>query len=122
MSLDPDTQAFLDKSRSKSGPPPGEVSLEDFRAAVEPFRELGFGREEVEKVDDIFIPRKGFPDVAVRLYRPAVERPQRPEEETPLPVCVWVHGGSWVRVTVDLLDTHFRVMANRSGCAIAAVD
>ena len=62
------------------------MSLEYFRAAVEPFRELGFDREEVEKVDDIFIPRKGFPDVAVRLYRPAVERPRRPEEETPLPV------------------------------------
>ena len=35
---------------------------------------------------------------------------------------VWVHGGSWVRVTVDLLDNHYRAMANRCGCAVAAVD
>jgi acetyl esterase len=114
MALDADTQAFLEKARSKPGPAPGEMSLEEFRAAVEPFRELGFEREEVAQVDDLAIPREGGEDVAVRLYRPEVGRP--------MPVFVWVHGGSWVRVTVDLLDNHFRVMANRSGCAIAAVD
>lgn len=115
MALDADTTAFLEKSRAKSGPAPGEMSLEEFRAAVEPFRELGFEREEVDRVDDLVIPGEGgAEDVAIRLYRPDVERP--------MPVFVWVHGGSWVRVTVDLLDNHFRVMANRSGCAIAAVD
>ena len=114
MPLDADTQAFLEKSRSKRGPAPGEMSLEEFRAAVEPFRELGFEREDVARVDDLTIPREGAGDVALRLYRP--------DAHGPLPVFVWVHGGSWVRVTVDLLDNHFRVMANRSGCAIAAVD
>lgn len=114
MPLDADTQAFLEKSRSKSGPAPGDMSLQEFRAAVEPFRELGFEREELARVDDLKIPREGFEDIAVRLYRPDVERP--------MPVFVWVHGGSWVRVTVDLLDSHFRVIANRSGCAVAAVD
>ena len=90
------------------------MSLTEFRDAVEAFRDLGFEREEVARVDDLKISRGGGEDVAVRLYRPDVERP--------MPVFVWVHGGSWVRVTVDLLDHHFRVMANRSGCAIAAVD
>jgi len=90
------------------------MSLDEFRAAVEPFRELGFEREEVAHVDDLTIPREGAEDISVRLYRPDVARP--------MPVFVWAHGGSWVRVTVDLLDNHFRVMANRSGCAIAAVD
>lgn len=114
MPLDDATQAFLEKSRSKSAPAPGEISLQEFRDAVEPFRELGFEREDVARVNDLKIPREGAEDVAIRLYRPDVERP--------MPVFVWVHGGSWVRVTVDLLDHHFRVMANRSGCAIAAVD
>jgi acetyl esterase/lipase len=114
MPLDAETQAFLEKSRSKPGPAPGEMSLEEFRAAVEPFRQLGFEPEEVAAVDELSIPREGFEDVAVRLYRPDVERP--------MPVFVWVHGGSWVRVTVDLLDSHFRTIANRSGCAVAAVD
>lgn len=114
MPLDADTRAFLEKSRAKAGPAPGEMSLQEFRAAVEPFRALGFEREEVARVDDLKIPREGFPDVAVRLYRPEVARP--------MPVFVWVHGGSWVRATVDLLDNHFRAIANRSGCAVAAVD
>jgi len=114
MPLDADTQAFLEKSRSKPAPAPGEMSLEEFRGAVEPFRELGFEREEVARVDDLTVPREDGADVPVRLYRP--------DAEGPLPVFVWVHGGSWVRVTVDLLDNHFRVTANRSGCAIAAVD
>jgi acetyl esterase len=114
MGLDAETQAFLDKSNSKSGPAPGEMSLEDFRAAVEPFRELGFEREEVARVDDLTAPVTATTEVPVRLYRP--------DAPGPLPVMVWAHGGSWVRVTVDLLDNHFRVMANRSGCAIAAVD
>ena len=91
------------------------MSLEEFRAAVEPFRELGFEREEVAQVDDLTIPREGGEDVR----RPPLPARRR---RRPMPVFVWVHGGSWVRVTVDLLDNHFRVMANRSGCAIAAVD
>jgi acetyl esterase len=114
MPLDQATQAFLEKSRSRPAPAPGEMSLQEFRDAVEPFRDLGFEREEVARVDDLTIAREGGAEVALRLYRPEVERP--------MPVFVWVHGGSWVRVTVDLLDHHFRVMANRSGCAIAAVD
>jgi acetyl esterase len=114
MALDEQTQSFLDGARAKPAPAPGEISLEEFRAAVEPFRKLGFEREEVDRVDDLSIPRAGGEDVAVRLYRP--------EARAPLPVMVWAHGGSWVRVTVDLLDNHYRAMANRSGCAVAAVD
>lgn len=114
MALDEQTQSFLDGARAKPAPAPGELSLEEFRAAVEPFRRLGFEREEVARVDELAIPRRDGEDVAVRLYRP--------EAPAPLPLMVWVHGGSWVRVTVDLLDNHYRVMANRSGCAFAAVD
>lgn len=114
MTLDEETKTFLEKSKANGGPAPGEIPLEDFRAAVEPFRELGFEREEVARVDNVRAPREGGEEVAIRLYRPA--------GDGPLPILVWAHGGSWVRVTIDLLDNHFRVMANRSGCAIAAVD
>jgi acetyl esterase len=110
MGLDEQTQAFLEQSRSRPSPPPAEIGLEQFRAAVEGFRALGFEREELAAVHDLTIE----PDVPVRLYVP--------ETDAPPPVVVWAHGGSWVRVTVDLLDNHFRVYANRSGCAIAAVD
>jgi acetyl esterase len=114
MPLDQPTRKFLDDANAKPGPAPGEMSLEDFRAAVEPFRKLGFEREEVARVDELTVPRHGQPDVQVRLFRPAAP--------APLPIVVWAHGGSWVRVTVDLLENHFRMFANRSGCALAAVD
>jgi acetyl esterase len=114
MALDDQTRGFLDSARSKPAPAPGEISLEEFRAAVEPFRKLGFEREEIAHVDELSIPRESGGDVAVRLYRP--------DARAPLPLVVWVHGGSWVRVTVDLLDNHYRAMAHRSGCAVAAVD
>lgn len=114
MPLDRDTEEFIEKASSSPGPAPGEMPLEDFRAAVEPFRELGFEHEEVAHVDDLAVPREGAANVSIRLYRPEVPRP--------MPTFVWAHGGSWVRVTVDLMDNYFRMMANRSGCAIAAVD
>jgi len=114
MPLDEQTRAFLEASRAKPSAPPGSMPLDEFRAAVEPFRALGFEREEVAAVHDVSVPVEDGPDVPVRLYVPDVDG-------TP-PVVVWAHGGSWVRVTVDLLENHFRVYANRSGCAIAAVD
>jgi acetyl esterase/lipase len=114
MPLDDQTRGFLEKSRSKPSPSPDTMSLEEFRAAVEPFRALGFDREEVAAVHDIEVRLGDGSMVPVRLFVPAAAAPP--------PVVVWAHGGSWVRVTVDLLENHFRVFANRSGCAIAAVD
>ena len=114
MPLDEQTEKFLEGARAKPSPSPDDMTLEQFRAAVEPFRDLGFEREDVAHVDDLFAERPRGEDIALRLYRPAAP--------DPLPLVVWAHGGSWVRVTVDLIDHHFRVIANRSGCAIAAVD
>ncbi|HVD86493.1 MAG TPA: alpha/beta hydrolase, partial [Solirubrobacterales bacterium] len=114
MPLDDQTSAFLETSRAKPSPSPDSMTLEDFRGAVEPFRALGFEREEVGAVHDLSVAVADNENVPVRLYVPDVE-------EAP-PIVVWAHGGSWVRVTVDLLENHFRVYANRSGCAIAAVD
>jgi acetyl esterase/lipase len=114
MSLDDQTRAFLDAANAKPAPPPGEIPLEDFRVAVEPFRALGFAREEVRSVEHVMIPVRDRQEVAARVYVP--------DEPGTLPIVVWAHGGSWVRVTVDLLDHHFRVYANRSRCAIVAVD
>jgi acetyl esterase len=114
MPLDDQTRAFLDAANANPAPPPADVPLAEFRAAVEAFRPLGFPLEEVRSVDDVTIPVDGERAVRARVYVPDVDGEP--------PVVVWAHGGSWVRVTVDLLDHHFRVYANASGCAIVAVD
>jgi acetyl esterase/lipase len=112
--LDDQTRAFLEAANANPSPPPGDIPLADFRAAIEAFRAFGFPREEVRDVRSVQIPVTDGRTVPARVYLP--------DRDGPLPVVVWAHGGSWVRVSVDLLDHHFRVYANRSGCAIVAVD
>jgi acetyl esterase/lipase len=114
MSLDAETSAFLARARAAGGPSPWEVSLPAFRAALEPYRAHGFEREEVSAVHEVDIPASDGSTVPARLYIP--------DAQGPLPVIVWAHGGSWVRVSVDLMDPHFRFLANRSRCAVLAVD
>lgn len=113
MPLDDATRAFIDQASKRPSQPPGQVPLGEFRAAVAALSPLGFDSEEVAEVRDLSVPGPGG-EVHVRLYRP--------ESAEPTPLFVGVHGGSWVRVTIDLMDAYYRTLANRSGCTIAGVD
>lgn len=114
MPLDEHTRAFLRKANLSPAVPPGSVPLETFREAAAALRPLGWDREEVAEIRELLVPVPGQPDVPVRLYRP--------EADGTLPLVVCVHGGSWVRGSVDLQDEYYRVLANRSRCVLAAVD
>src|SRR4051794_22823410 len=108
MRPDAATQAFLDRANASAPPPLEELTIAEIRQAVEAFRPHGLPREDVRAVEDVSLSSS-----SIRIYTP-----DAPGE--PLPVIVWAHGGSWVRVTVDLLDTMFRAVANRSGCVVVA--
>lgn len=112
--LDAQTRAFLDIAHGRLNAP-GDIKLDEYRREVEPFQEFGFEREEVSSVADLEVPSatRSSPQ-RVRLYRPRADGLS--------PVVLWVHGGSWVRLTLEFLDNYYRFLANRSGCAIAAVD
>lgn len=114
MSLDEQTRAFIKRTNATPAPPPGGIPLARFRAAVEAFRPLGFEREELAEVREVTCPDAEGRAITMRLYRPPSDGPS--------PAVIWAHGGSWVRVTIDLLDSYFRYLARRSGCAILAVD
>jgi acetyl esterase len=75
---------------------------------------MTFDREEPPDVRDLACTGPGGIKVVMRLYRPATD--------ATLPLVVWAHGGQWLRNTVDLMDTFFRYIARRSGCAVLAVD
>lgn len=64
--------------------------------------------EDVELVEVLDIA-----DVGARLYRP-----RGGEDE----VFVWIHGGGWAVVDLDCCDALARVIANRSNCAVLAID
>lgn len=114
MPLDDATKAFLGQMSKQPTSPPGQVPLDQFRAAVTALAPLGFDTEDVAEVRDFSVPGPYGEPVSVRLYRPQTDEPP--------PLVVAVHGGSWVRVTVDLMDGYYRCLSNRSGCVIAAVD
>ncbi len=114
MSYDEQTRQFLDRANSAKAPAPGTQSLADFRAAVAGFKSLGFDREPVAVCRDLEPRLRSGQRSKARLFVP--------DTAVPPPLVVWAHGGSWVRVDVDLMDGYFRVLANRSGCAILAVD
>jgi acetyl esterase len=111
--LDEQTQAFIEMQRSNPGPPPGEMPLEDFRGAVEALRPLFYDEVELAEVRDLEIPF-GETKTPARLFVP--------ETDSPPPLIIWTHGGSWVRVTVDLFDTAYRMHCKYSGCAMLAID
>jgi acetyl esterase len=116
VAIDEQTAAFLDASNSKSSAPPGELPLLEFRAAVEGFRAVGFDRESVTDVRDVLI------EDSDAETKPTCARLFLPAGGAQRPLVIWAHGGSWVRVSVDLMDSYFRVIANRSQCAVLAVD
>jgi acetyl esterase len=74
----------------------------------------GFAIEPVDAVDDVLVAIGQGSPVRIRIYRPDGYRPG--------PVVIWAHGGFWTQLSVEILDGYFRVLANRSGAAIVAVD
>lgn len=114
MPLDDATRAFIDQASKSPSPPPGQIPLDQFRAAVAALAPLGFeAREGAGEIRDVSVPGPGH-DVRVRLYIP--------ETAAPPTLLVGIHGGSWVRITIDLMDGYYQTLADKSGCVIAGVD
>jgi acetyl esterase len=111
MPLHPDAAAFLEKMAGVSDPT--DENLAEFRARA---AALIAGGEKLDicDVEDWTIPGGEGQDMGVRAYIPRIEGP--------LPVIVWVHGGSFVRGTLDMFDAARRAFAEASGCTIVAVD
>ena len=113
MGLDEKTRGFLNMANAQPSPPPGEIPLEQFRAAINALAPLGLDREEIKEVREATVAGPDG-DVPVRVYIP--------DTAAPPPLLLCVHGGSWVRVTLADMDNYYRTLANLTGCALAAVD
>ncbi len=66
-------------------------------------------------VEDRSIPGRDGP-VVVRIYHPEVE------DDQPLPLLVYSHGGGWVFASVDALDRAVRMIANEAKAVVVSVN
>lgn len=71
--------------------------------------------EEMASVEDRQIASRGG-DLHVRIYRP------RTDQEGPLPVLVYYHGGGFVFASVTAVDRLVRLIANEADVVVVSVD
>jgi acetyl esterase len=69
--------------------------------------------EAVASVDNRFIPGPTA-DLPIRIYYP--------EGRKPFPALIFLHGGGWTLLNIDIVDTTTRSLTNRTGCAIVSVN
>lgn len=108
MPLDQAAAAFIENAARKPSKALSETSVAEMRESVEALIPLGFEREDVHAVEDW-----SADGIAVRSYVPGAQ---------PLGNVVYLHGGSFTRCGLHTHDTLCRRFANRSGCAVVAVD
>jgi len=111
--LDPDIRRLLD-TVFDAPPDSAAPSIEELRAAAEEAPKLLGGEPEiVASIRDLHAPGSAGA-VPVRVYRP--------ELAAPLPLVLFAHGGGWVVGSLDSHDKLCRILANRLGAVVVAVD
>jgi acetyl esterase len=110
MALDEQSAAMLQAMSSLAPVPLEQLSIAEAREFANNFPVLG--SQPVMAVEDLHAALPGR-KLRIRLYRPSEAR---------LPLVVFFHGGGWTLSSVESYDAVCRQLANRSGCAIAALD
>jgi acetyl esterase len=112
--LDPQAAALLEELESGIAPPSSTLSVETGRALLE---EL-FAVEDPEPVGEVTDIEIQGPDgpIPLRLYAPAGD------DDGPLPVLVFFHGGGWVRGSVEAYDGLCRRLTNDAECLVVSVE
>ena len=109
--LDPQAAALLEELDSGVSPPASTLSVATGRALLD---EL-FGVDEPEPVGSTTDLEIAGPDgpVPIRIYLPVGEGPS--------PVLVFLHGGGWVRGSLDAYDGLCRRLTNGADCVVVSV-
>lgn len=109
--FDQETNALLERAGREGAPPRHSLSVTGARELVSTGPETE--PVAVAHVYDLAIPGPNG-DIAVRVYRPAAERPA--------PVLVYFHGGGWVRGSLESTDGFCRELTDRIGCLVVSVE
>jgi len=114
MPLTSECEAVLSILRERGVQPLDAMPAAEGRTYFnEVFRTQAEDQEDCARVEDIKIPVDGG-DIPARIYAPRTDGP--------LPVMVHFHGGGWVYLNLDTHDGYCRVIANRTNCAVVAVE
>jgi len=115
MALDPQAEALLKDLKDSGAQPFETMTPAEARVAVLGSKDLGGEPEDVDGVDQRFIPGPTA-DLPVWIYRP-VRGGARP-----LPGLIYFHGSGWVVANIGVCDSFSRSLANRTGCVVVAVN
>jgi acetyl esterase len=109
--LDPQAAALLDDLATGVSPPASTLSVATGRALLDDL----FAVEEPEPVGSTTDLEIGGPNgpIPLRIYLPVGEGPS--------PVLVFLHGGGWVRGSLDAYDGLCRRLTNGAGCVVVSV-
>lgn len=110
--LDPQAAALLDDLESGIAPPSSTLSVATGRALLEDL----FAVDDPEPVGDV---------VDLEMQGPAGPIPLRiyaPGGDGPVPVLVFLHGGGWVRGSIEAYDGPCRLLAEGADCIVVSVE
>lgn len=112
MTLDEETTDFIRQMNSSPPVDMNSIPIVKFRDGMKRFEALDFDCQDLAAVENL--QPQGDRPVPLRVYRPRTD--------DLAPVLVWVHGGSWVRGSLDSHDRMLRVIANISKATVVSVD
>ncbi len=110
--LDPQAAALLDDLESGIAPPSSTLSVETGRRLLDELFTVA-DPEPVATLTDIDIQGPNGP-IPLRIYAP--------DHDDPVPVLSFIHGGGWVRGSLDAYDGLCRRLTNRADCVVVSID
>lgn len=111
MPLNPQTAALVEAMAANPAPQFHELSVEDARLGYRALAD-GFGPGPDVPTEDRTIPGSET-EIPVRIYKP--------EDDNPLPVLVFFHGGGWVIGDLDTHDRECRMIATGTPCIVISI-
>ena len=112
--LDPETQLLLRLQKLTGEPPLASLPIPEGRTAMRRQTRLAGGRQPIGRTDDLEVPTPAGP-MRARLYTAT-----QPAGTTGL--LVYLHGGGMVYGDLDTHDATCRLLAERAGVRVLALD
>jgi acetyl esterase len=113
MPVDPQIAAMLDELNAFALSDLSAITPEAMRELAKAMPGADAVPQPIHHVENRRL-RGAAGEIGARIYRP--------NDDVPLPVLVYFHGGGWVMCDLDTHDATCRALANAAGCVVVSVD